>query len=110
MEKVSEYRHAKVLVQGQYAGRIEETDTGYRFQYFSQYLSKPNAAAISLTMPLQEAPYESTIFFPFFDGLIPEGWLLQAVSHNWKIDQHDRFGLLLIACRDCIGDVQILTE
>ena len=49
----------------------------------------------------------ATVLFPFFDGLIPEGWLLGVVSRNWKINQNDRFGLLLSVCRDCIGDVNI---
>ena len=62
---------------------------------------------ISLTMPLTQEVYESTILFPFFDGLIPEGWLLNVVSHNWKINPNDRFGLMLSACRDCIGNVCI---
>lgn len=108
--KNNNYRHAKVLIQGMYAGEIAETESGYCFQYAAEYLHSSNAVAVSLTMPLQETAYESPLFFPFFDGLIPEGWLLQAVSHNWKIDQNDRFGLLLIACHDCIGDVQILAE
>lgn len=67
----------------------------------------PDAQASSLTLPLREAPYESNILFPFFDGLIPEGWLLHIVSKNWKLDQNDRFGLLLVACKDCIGAVRI---
>ena len=51
--------------------------------------------------------YKSKVLFPFFDGLIPEGWLLSMVERNWKIDGRDRFGLLLVACNDCIGDVRI---
>ena len=66
-----------------------------------------DAVAVSLTLPLREEPYETTILFPFFDGLIPEGWLLGVVCRNWKIDRNDRFGLLLSACKDCIGDVCI---
>ncbi|MBR4393633.1 MAG: HipA N-terminal domain-containing protein, partial [Oscillospiraceae bacterium] len=49
----------------------------------------------------------SKTLFAFFDGLIPEGWLLDLVVHNWKINLRDRFGLLLVACRDCIGAVSI---
>ncbi len=45
-----------------------------------------------------------------FDGLIPEGWLLGAVSRNWKIDTKDRFGLLLVACKDAIGNVSVRGE
>lgn len=48
--------------------------------------------------------------FLFFDGLIPEGWLLDVVSRNWKINNRDRFGLLLVACKDCIGNVTIMEE
>ena len=58
-------------------------------------------------MPLTEAPYESSTLFPFFDGLIPEVWLLDIASRNWKIDRNDRFGLLLLCCKDCIGDVSV---
>ena len=58
-------------------------------------------------MPKQAEPYQSKTLFAFFDGLIPEGWLLDLVSHNWKLDPRDRFGLLLVACKDCIGAVRI---
>ena len=61
----------------------------------------------SLTLPLKREAYESNTLFSFFDGLIPEGWLLNVVAHNWKLDRRDRFGLLLVACRDTIGNVTI---
>lgn len=105
-----EYRRGLVFVQNQPAGTISETDEGYCFQYSDDYLSQKDAVAVSLTLPLQKEPYESKTLFSFFDGLIPEGWLLNVVAHNWKIDRNDRFGLLLCACKDCIGDVRIEPE
>jgi serine/threonine-protein kinase HipA len=45
---------------------------------------------------------------PFFDGLIPEGWLLQIAVENWKLNPRDRMSLLLTLCRDCIGDIAII--
>ena len=66
--------------------------------------------AVSLTLPLSEKGYSASMLFSFFDGLVPEGWLLDVASRNWKINANDRFGLLLLACRDCIGDVSIRTE
>ena len=48
--------------------------------------------------------------FPFFDGLIPEGWLLKIVTDNWKIESRDRFAILLVACKDGIGNVSIREE
>ena len=96
-----------VYVQNKRAGLIAETDTGYEFYYDSEYLEKENSLPVSLTLPLSQEKYESNTLFPFFDGLIPEGWLLHVVERNWKIDGRDRFGLLLVACADCIGDVRI---
>jgi serine/threonine-protein kinase HipA len=55
-------------------------------------------------------PYSSKVLFPFFDGLIPEGWLLRVTQETWKLDYRDRFGVLLAACGDCIGDVSIQRE
>ena len=104
------YRTGLVYVQNQLAGSISETDEGYRFLYNEDYLNRADAVSVSLTLPLRKEPYESKVLFPFFDGLIPEGWLLNVVIHNWKLDRKDRFGLLLAACRDCIGDVRIESE
>jgi len=107
---MNEMRSAYVFVRGIYAGELSETDSGYRFAYDKEYLNGDNPSAVSLTMPLRDEPYESKTFFSFFDGLIPEGWLLNIVTHNWKIDIKDRFGLLCVACKDCIGNVSIRSE
>lgn len=105
-----EYRRGYVYIQNDFAGIISETDEGYVFAYDRLYLQKETARAVSLTLPLSNTEYHSTVLFPFFDGLIPEGWLLGVVSRNWKIQQNDRFGLLISVCRDCIGDVSIRNE
>lgn len=104
------FRTAYVYVRNVFAGELCETDEGYSFTYDQRYLSSENASAVSLTLPLCEKTYTSKTLFPFFDGLIPEGWLLGVVSRNWKIDTKDRFGLLLVACKDGIGNVSIREE
>ena len=104
---MSEFRTAYVYVQNSFAGLLEETDEGYVFQYDIDYLKRQNAMAVSLTLPLRTEKYTSKTLFSFFDGLIPEGWLLKVVTDNWKIDSHDRFGILLVACKDGIGNVSI---
>jgi len=101
------YRTAYVYVRDTFAGTLQETDSGYSFQYDPEYLKSSEASFVSLTLPKQSEAYTSQTLFSFFDGLIPEGWLLNIVSHNWKIDKNDRFALLLVACRDCIGSVSI---
>lgn len=101
---------AYVYVRDTFAGLLKETDEGYSFQYDKEYLDNRENPAISLTLPLQEEIYLSKSLFPFFDGLIPEGWLLNLVVHNWKLDNRDRFGILLVACKDPIGAVSIRNE
>ncbi len=106
-ENSSAFRTAFVFVQNVFCGRLSETDSGYTFSYDEEYLKNPGALSVSLTLPLSHKTYESKTLFPFFDGLIPEGWLLNAVSRSWKIDRKDRFGLLLAACKDSVGDVSV---
>lgn len=101
-------RQGEIWVHNQKAGMLIENDEGYLFQYDKAYLALKNATSVSLTFPLQEAPFTSDNLFPFFDGLIPEGWLLDIAQKNWKLSPRDRMGLLLTTCRDCIGNISII--
>jgi serine/threonine-protein kinase HipA len=104
---MSEYRTARIFVRDKLAGILRETDEGYSFVYDTDYLSSDNPSSVSLTLPLTDKPYVSKTLFAFFDGLIPEGWLLDVVVHNWKLNEKDRFGILLAACKDPIGNVSV---
>jgi serine/threonine-protein kinase HipA len=101
------FREADIYLQETLAGLLQETDTGYRFTYEKEYLDTDNPEPVSLTLPLQSDPYESSVLFPFFDGLIPEGWLLDVVEDTWKVNPKDRMGLLLVSCKDTIGNVSV---
>lgn len=103
----SNLRSARVFSHDRFAGILSETDFGYAFLYDENYLNDPDTKSISLTLPKRADAYESHTLFPFFDGLIPEGWLLNRVIDNWKINPSDRFGLLLVSCQDCVGCVSI---
>ncbi len=92
------------------AGLIERTDSGYRFAYHQEYLSTKEAQPVSLTLPLREEPYESESLFPFFLGLLPEGWLLDITSRTLKIDPENSFEILLATGGDCIGAVTVIPE
>lgn len=100
-------RRAKVYMYDQQAGILTENEDGYHFQYNDEYISHKNPEAISLTLPVQKTAYHSQLLFPFFDGLIPEGWLLDIAEKNWKLNPRDRMGILLKTCMDCIGAVSI---
>ena len=78
-------RSAQVFYLDRLAGTISEDENGYTFQYDHTYLKGKNALPVSLTLPRREGLYRSKTMIPFFDGLIPEGWLLHVVEENWKI-------------------------
>lgn len=92
------------------AGMIWEDEMGYSFQYQKIYLQDPKYGAVSKTLPLREEVFTTQNIIPFFDGLIPEGWLLAIAIDNWKLNPKDRMSLLLTLCKDCIGDVSIIND
>lgn len=100
-------KQAKVFLNNVTAGILTENDMGYEFRYDSDYLKSDGAVAVSLTLPLTDRTYRDKVLFPFFDGLIPEGWLLDIAEQNWKISARDRFSLLIACCKDCIGNVSV---
>ena len=100
-------RSGRVLFKNELAGIVWQDENGYGFEYDRNYLRSKSAIPVSLTLPLRTDPYKEKTMIPFFDGLIPEGWLLNITLKNWKLDNRDRMGLLLVACKDCIGAVSI---
>lgn len=95
----------QVYFKNQKCGSIEKkTDGSFEFTYLDQ------KEAVSLTLPSLQKTYTSEELFPFFDGLIPEGWLLNLTEKNWKIPKNDRMTLLLTTCQDCIGAVHVQGE
>ena len=101
-------KQAKVLICNTLAGILTEDEAGYEFIYLPEYLASDTAIPVSLTLPLSDKPYRDKVLFPFFDGLIPEGWLLDIAEQSWKISARDRFSLLLACCKDCIGNVSVI--
>ena len=100
-------RRAEIKIYNKTAGWLSQDENGYHFVYDTSYLKLSDAESVSLTLPLQEASFNNPILFPFFDGLIPEGWLLDIAERNWKLNPRDRMGLLLACCKDCIGAVSV---
>ena len=95
----------RVLMHGQPAGVLDERETSrrYRFTYAAEYDGPP----ISLTMPVRNEPYEFERFPPFFDGLLPEGSLLDALLRQHDLDPGDYMGQLKVAGGDPVGAVSI---
>lgn len=97
-------RKSRVLVNGIEAGVFEKLKGGkYIFNYHPEY----HGAPVSLTMPLSNRIYEFDVFPPFFEGLLPEGVMLEALLRKYKIDRNDYFGQLIKVGQDVVGAVTI---
>jgi len=96
---------AKVYNFETHCGFIEEIVKGknYKFTYVEDYSGK----AISLTMPTNQREYIFNEFPPFFDGLLPEGFNLEALCRTMKVDRNDSFKQLLLVGKDVVGSVSV---
>ena len=104
-------RAGVIRLDGRRVGLLEETEEGTggtRFTYDKDWLQHPDAVPISLTLPLREEPYAHRGLHPFFENLLPEGWLLQLATQKLKVSKDDALGLLLATCADCIGAVEVI--
>ena len=102
-------RRAEIYYKSDFAGYLTETDDGdYLFQYAEAYVERYPDQFLTFTMPVRIQPYKDTRLFPFFEGLIPEGWLLDIAVKNWKLNPIDRMGLLLACCMNCVGAVSVI--
>lgn len=102
-------RRGRVYYKEAFAGILTETNDGdYVFKYEENYVSEHPFGFLTFTMPVTEIPYKDKRLFPFFEGLIPEGWLLDIASKSWKINPNDRMGLLLACCQNSIGAVSVV--
>jgi serine/threonine-protein kinase HipA len=99
-------RKAEIYLYNRFAGILIEDENGYSFEYDKEYLAN-TPERLSVNLPLQAEKFHDKTLFPFFDGLIPEGWLLEIATDNWKLNPNDRMGLLLACCRDCIGATSV---
>lgn len=90
------------------AGILTESDSGeYVFTYDCEYIKNHPNQFITFNMPVSNRSYTSKRLFPFFDGLIPEGWLLSIAAESWRINKNDRMGLLMACCQNAIGAVSV---
>ncbi len=98
-------RKAQVSMYGIPAGVLTELEfkRRYRFEYHEGYVGEP----ISLRLPTRTRSYEFDSFPPFFDGLLPEGFLLEALLRREKIDRDDHFGQLVAVGMDLVGAVTV---
>ena len=98
-------KKAKVFVDGILAGFLieKEKNKNYEFVYLEEY----GGPSISLTMPTSQKSYQFDLFPPFFDGFLPEGFMLDALLRKTKLDKNDRFEQLMKVGGELVGNITV---
>ncbi len=98
-------KKANIFVDGTLAGELHELEPAksYEFIYHNDY----NGPSVSLEMPLIQQIYTYDRFPPFFEGLLPEGMMLEALIKQTKIDRNDFMSQLIAVGEDLVGNVTV---
>ncbi len=104
-------RTAEIRRSGVRVGQLSELSGGpTRFTYDKAYLAHPTARPIAPNIPLRPEPFDSPGLHPVFEGLLPEGWLLDIDVRKYRLKSGDQFGLLLATGRHTIGAIEVIAE
>ena len=98
-------KKAKVFADGIFAGYLIEWEKNRRYEF--AYLEGYSGPSISLTMPLTQRVYHFDRFPPFFDGFLPEGFMLDALLQKAKLDRDDRFEQLVRVGGEMVGNITV---
>ena len=96
-------RKAIISVNNNKTAEFIELEKCYEINYFPTYIGQP----ISLTLPLIKQNYTFDSFPSFFDGLLPEGIMLEVLLKKFKLDADDYFGQILLVGSDLVGAVTV---
>ena len=77
------------------------------FQYSDEYRHSPQAAAISISLPLQDSPFSPLRTARFFDGLLPEGFTRRSVAQWMRVDEGNYLSILHGLGRECLGAIRV---
>jgi serine/threonine-protein kinase HipA len=98
-------KKAKVFVNGVLAGELQEIEKSRNYLFI--YLEDYKGPSVSLEMPLTKLSYEYSKFPPFFEGLLPEGMMLEGLLRQTKLDRNDLMGQLIAVGGDLVGNVTV---
>ncbi|GAA0556569.1 type II toxin-antitoxin system HipA family toxin [Halomonas salifodinae] len=101
-----------VALNGIEVGVLSLSQTGaMAFEYLAEWVNRPGARAISLSLPLTTTPYRGSVVYNFFDNLLPDAEAIRArMQARFGIATRHPFDLLASIGRDCIGAIQLYPE
>ena len=91
-----------------HVGTLALVDGRLGFCYAPGWLSRPNAVALSHSLPLRAEPFDDRATRPFFAGLLPEGQMRRLIARQFQVSGQNDFALLDHIGGECAGAVTFL--
>jgi serine/threonine-protein kinase HipA len=102
-------RFLDVYLNTDLVGQLEQDNSGtLRFRYDASWLGSNKAFPLSVSLPLQDAPFNRRECRPFFAGLLPEETQRELVAGAFGISKQNDFALLDKIGGECAGAVSLM--
>jgi serine/threonine-protein kinase HipA len=96
-----------VYLHGDRAGILERrSQAKLRFAYACDWV-EAERPPISLSLPVRDGAYDHDGCAPFFEGLLPEGDFLKAISRTLHVPARNSFQLLAEIGGECAGAISV---
>lgn len=101
-------RDLTVYLRGESLGTLRQEDSGrLTFTYRDEWLARPEARPLSLSLPLHDGPFDDRVARPFFAGLLPDESARERLARYLGVSRHNAFALLAEVGGECAGAVAV---
>ncbi|QOJ22528.1 MAG: type II toxin-antitoxin system HipA family toxin [Gammaproteobacteria bacterium] len=91
-----------------HVGTLSLQEGRLSFRYRENWLNRPEAVALSCSLPLQLDAFDDIHARPFFAGLLPEGHLRRLIAQQFQVSGQNDFALLDHIGGECAGAITFL--
>lgn len=89
-------------------GSLYLVDGRLNFRYLPEWLSRPDAKQLSISLPLQAEAFDDRQTRPFFAGLLPDGQMRRLIAQRFQVSSQNDFALLDHMGGECAGAVTLM--
>lgn len=89
----------------------KDKNGGLHFSYTTQWMDRPGARPISLSLPITQQKYSGDVVYNFFDNLLPDNPdIRNKIQARFNLTTGHSFDLLAAIGNDCVGAIQLSTS
>ena len=89
----------------------KDKNGGLHFSYTQQWMRRPGARPISLSLPITKQKYSGDVVYNFFDNLLPDSPNIRnKIQARFNVGSGHAFDLLAAIGNDCVGAIQLSSK